>query len=53
MGTGTTTVASAKWGRNSVGYEIDPHYYKLAEKRIAEDTSSLFNSAEVHKVAAK
>jgi DNA modification methylase len=53
MGTGTTTVASAKWGRNSVGYEIDPHYYKLAEKRIAEDTSSLFSSAEVHKVAAK
>jgi DNA modification methylase len=53
MGTGTTTVASAKWGRNSIGFEIDPHYYKLAEKRIAEDTSSLFSAAEIHKVAAE
>ena len=53
MGTGTTTVAAAKWGRNSIGYEVDSHYYKLAEKRIAEDTSSLFSSAEIHKVAAR
>jgi modification methylase len=53
MGTGTTTVASAKWGRNSIGYEIDAHYYELAEKRIAEDTSSLFSSAEIYKVAVR
>lgn len=26
LGTGTTTVAAAKWGRNSIAYEIDPHY---------------------------
>ncbi|HYB62786.1 MAG TPA: site-specific DNA-methyltransferase [Methylomirabilota bacterium] len=48
LGTGTTTVAAAKWGRNSVGYEIDEHYFKLARKRIAEDTSSLFTTATVH-----
>jgi DNA modification methylase len=47
MGTGTTTVASAKWGRNSIGFEIDPHYYKLAQKRISEETSSLFSTATV------
>ena len=48
MGTGTTTVASAKWGRNSIGFEIDRHYYKLAQKRISEETSSLFSTAVIH-----
>ncbi len=48
MGTGTTTVAAAKWGRNSVGFEIDHHYYKLAQKRISEETSSLFSTAVIH-----
>jgi modification methylase len=48
MGTGTTTVAAAKWGRNSIGFEIDSHYYKLAQKRISEDTSSLFSTAKIY-----
>jgi DNA modification methylase len=48
MGTGTTTVAAAKWGRNSIGFEIDPHYYKMAQKRISEETSSLFSTAVIH-----
>ena len=48
MGTGTTTVAAAKWGRNSIGFEIDRHYYKLAQKRISEETSSLFSKAAIH-----
>lgn len=47
LGTGTTTVAAAKWGRNSIGFEVDSHYFELAEKRIARDTSSLFSRAEV------
>ncbi len=47
MGTGTTTVAAAKWGRNSIGFEIDRHYYKLAQKRISEETSSLFSTAVI------
>ena len=47
MGTGTTTVAAAKWGRNSIGFEIDSHYYKLAEERIAEETSSLFSTTTI------
>lgn len=47
MGTGTTTVASAKWGRNSIGFEIDTHYFRLAQKRISHDTSSLFSSARI------
>jgi DNA modification methylase len=45
-GTGTTTVAAAKWGRNSIGVEIDPHYCELAERRIRQATESLFSSAQ-------
>lgn len=47
LGTGTTTVAAAKWGRNSVGFEVDPHYFGLAEKRIRRETSSLLGTALV------
>ena len=48
MGTGTTAVAAAKSGRNSIGLEVDAHYYKLAQARIAEETSSLFSTATIH-----
>jgi DNA modification methylase len=47
LGTGTTTVAAAKWGRNSIAWEIDPQYYDLAVKRIKRDTSSLFSRTTV------
>lgn len=43
LGTGTTTVAAAKSGRNSVGFEIDEYYFGMAHKRIANDTSTLFS----------
>lgn len=52
LGTGTTSVAAAKWGRNSIGREVDRHYLKLAEKRIMRDTSSLFSKAEILVTAA-
>lgn len=44
-GTGTTTVAAAKWARNSVGVEIDPQYLSSARDRIEKDTRRLFSSA--------
>ena len=53
LGTGTTTVAAAKWGRHSTGYEVDDHYYKLAQRRISEETSSLFNTATIHSSRAE
>lgn len=34
MGTGTTNLASALLARNSVGIEIDPHYFKMAVNRV-------------------
>jgi DNA modification methylase len=47
LGTGTTSAAAAKWGRNSIGVEIDPQYFKQAEKRIRESMASLFSEATV------
>jgi len=45
MGTGTTNVAAAKWGRNSVGVEVDPEYFAYAEARIERDARRLFSGA--------
>ena len=36
MGSGTTGVACVQTGRRFIGIEIDPKYYAIAEKRIAE-----------------
>lgn len=47
MGTGTTTVAAARWGRNSLGCEVDAHYFSVAERRIREETANLFSTAEI------
>ena len=47
MGTGTTTIAASRWGRNSIGVEIDPAYLDLAEKRIADTTDDLLSKANL------
>ncbi len=47
LGTGTTAVAAAKWGRNSIGYEVDAHYFKLARNRVEQETSSLFSKTTI------
>jgi DNA modification methylase len=36
MGSGTTGVACVQTGRRFIGIEIDPGYFKIAKKRIAE-----------------
>jgi DNA modification methylase len=48
MGTGTTNVAAAGCGRNSIGCEIDAHYFEMAERRLREETSSLFSTVRIH-----
>lgn len=35
-GSGTTGVAAVKTGRNFIGIEIDPGYFEIAKRRIAE-----------------
>lgn len=36
-GFGTSILAAAMWGRNAFGIELNPHFVKLAEKRIEEE----------------
>lgn len=43
LGTGSTSIAAARCGRNSMGVEIDPHYRKMASDRIARETQGLFS----------
>ena len=47
MGTGTTTIAASKWGRNSIGVEIDPTYFAMAEQRIRKTVGRLSTRTEV------
>ena len=47
MGSGTTGVACQQLGRNFIGYEISPDYFKIAEKRIKEaETQRKLNEFE-------
>lgn len=41
MGSGTTGVACVQTGRSFIGIEIDPTYYAIAERRIAEAQQQL------------
>jgi DNA modification methylase len=47
MGSGSTNIASARCGRNSIGVEIDPKYFDMAHKRIEKETHSLFSEVNV------
>src|SRR3989338_6473090 len=47
MGTGTTNVAAAKWGRNSIGVEITPEYFEMSASRLSNETASLFSKTTI------
>lgn len=47
LGTGSTSLACARWGRNSVGIELDPKYFDIARSRIADHGSDLYLSSHV------
>ena len=36
VGSGTTLVAAARYGRNGVGYDVNPDFCAIAEKRLKE-----------------
>ena len=42
LGTGTTSVAAARTGRNSVGVEVDGEYVEQARSRFQHETGGLF-----------
>ncbi len=50
MGTGTTNLAASRWGRNSVGFEVDTHYFGLAHERITVGTEDLFRKVKVNTI---
>lgn len=47
MGTGTSNVAAAKWGRNSIGVEVDSKYFEMSAKRIDRETPRLLSTDRV------
>jgi modification methylase len=49
-GTGSTTLAAMNCGRNSIGYEIDPHYIRLARQRLAAQAKQLLSAAVLEKL---
>jgi DNA modification methylase len=51
LGTGTTTLAAIRNGRNSIGYEIDKSYLSYARKRI-HDSSDFFSTNKVSQFPA-
>lgn len=37
LGSGTTTVAAGRWGRHSIGVEVESSYLKTARQRVKQD----------------
>lgn len=46
-GTGTTNVAAARWGRDSIGIEISDQYFEAAAKRLERESSNLFSKVTI------
>ena len=44
-GTGTTSLAAARSGRNSISVEIDPHYFQLLNGRLNAELHGFFAGA--------
>ena len=47
VGSGTTLVASARHGRNGIGYEINPDFCAIAEKRLKKDLTLNGNTVKL------
>jgi DNA modification methylase len=50
MGTGTTNLAAARWGRSSIGFEIDTHYHQLACTRLIHVAGEMFRHLEIEAI---
>jgi len=47
MGTGTSNLAAAQWGRHSVGIEVDKKYFDLAVRRLEAESRQLFGNVTI------
>lgn len=48
MGTGSTNVGCARWGRNSIGIEVDTKYFEMARARITDHGADLYMTSTVN-----
>jgi len=46
-GTGTTMIAALRFGRNSIGIEIDPEYCRMAAGHLKKESSNFFINTEL------
>jgi site-specific DNA-methyltransferase (adenine-specific) len=46
-GTGTTMIAAIRYGRNSIGIDIDPEYCRMAARYLKKESSNLFINTEL------
>ena len=46
-GTGTTMIAALRYGRNSIGIDIDPEYCHMAAGYLKKESSNLFINTEL------
>ena len=53
MGTGTTNIAAARWGRHSIGVEVDEEYFAFAGRRFTQETGSLIAAASLRTVEGR
>lgn len=47
LGSGTTSLAAMRCGRNSIGVEIAPAYLAMARRRAEQEAAGLFSSIEL------
>ena len=53
LGTGTTSLAAMRWGRSSIGFEVDPHYFNLAHDRVSHGSADLFTKTTINAVTPR
>ena len=46
-GTGTTMIAALRYGRNSIGGDIDPEYCRMVARYLKKESSNLFFDTEL------
>lgn len=46
-GTGTTMLASLRYGRNSIGIDIEPEYCRMAARFLKKESSNLFINTDL------
>lgn len=53
MGSGTTCLAASRWGRNSIGYEVDAKFFEHAKARLEEHVLDLLSGAHLEALESK